>query len=62
MGLVKQLPAKPSPKYFFTIGVRRIDYIKILNINKIFKPYKKKNKYRIFVAYYLGSTRLIDNI
>ena len=44
------------------LGVRKIDYIKILNVNKIIKPYKKNKKYRIFIAYYLGSTRLIDNI
>ena len=30
--------------------------------DKIIKPYKRDNKYKIFIAYYLGSTRLIDNI
>mgnify|MGYP001415629661 CR=1 FL=1 len=44
------------------LGARKIDYIEKLNINRMIKPYYKKNKYRIFVAYYLGSTRLIDNI
>ena len=29
---------------------------------KIIKPYKRTNKHKIFIAYYLGSTRLIDNI
>ena len=43
-------------------GVKKIDYIEILNINKLIKPYKKYRKFRIFIAYYLGSTRLIDNI
>ena len=37
------------------MGAKKIDYIKILDINKIIKPYKKKNKYKIFLAYYLGS-------
>ena len=46
----------------FMLGVRKIDYVKILDINKLTKPYKRNNKYKIFVAYYLGSTRLIDNI
>jgi pantothenate synthetase len=36
--------------------------LKIININRIVKPYKTKNEYKIFVAYFLGSTRLIDNI
>ena len=46
----------------FKFGIKKIDYIEILDINKIIKPYKKINKYKIFVAYYLGTTRLIDNI
>ena len=44
------------------LGANKIDYIKILNINKINKPYKKTKKNKIFIAYYLRSTRLIDNI
>ena len=44
------------------MGACKIDYFKILNINKLTKPYKKKIKYRVFIAYYLKTTRLIDNI
>ena len=44
------------------MGVKKIDYIEIFNVNKIIKPFKKEIKYKIFFAYYLGSTRLIDNI
>ena len=44
------------------LGTTKIDYIKIFDINKIVKPYKKNKKYKIFIAYYLGKTRLIDNI
>ena len=44
------------------LGVNKIEYIEILNINKLIKPYIKNNKYKIFIAYYLGTTRLIDNI
>ena len=49
-------------KKILNFGIKKIDYIKIININKIIKPYKKIKKYRIFIAYYLRSTRLIDNI
>ena len=49
-------------KDIFKIGSTKIDYIKLLDINKLIKPYKRKNKYRIFIAYYLRNIRLIDNI
>ena len=48
--------------WFLKLGVTKIDYIKVLDINKLIKPYDKKNEHRIFIAYYLGKTRLIDNI
>ena len=51
-----------SKKILYSIGVRKIDYIEILNINKIIRPFKKNVKYKIFLAYFLGDTRLIDNI
>jgi len=49
-------------KKIFEAGATKIDYVKILDINKIIKPYKDKKVYKIFIAYYLGKTRLIDNI
>ena len=49
-------------KRMLEFGVSKIDYVKVLNINKITKPYKKNNAFRIFIAYYLGAVRLIDNI
>ena len=49
-------------KNIYHLVAKKIDYIKLININKILRPYKKKSKYKIFIAYYLGSTRLIDNI
>ena len=49
-------------KEIIKLGVRKIDYLEILDINKLIKPFKKKSYFRIFIAYYLGTTRLIDNI
>ena len=49
-------------KKIFKFGVGKIDYIKILDVNKMIKPYKKNSKYKIFIAYYLSQTRLIDNV
>jgi len=58
----KKLSLNVIKSNFFKLGVKKIDYIKLLDINKLIRPYKKKNNYRIFIAYYLGKTRLIDNI
>ena len=42
-------------------GINKIDYIEAYNTKTLTKP-KSGNKYRIFIAFYLGKTRLIDNI
>ena len=60
--LKKKISLNNIKKIILEIGVSKIDYLKILNINKIIKPFKKKIKKKIFIAYYLRSTRLIDNI
>ena len=44
------------------IGLSKIDYISLLDVNKIIKPYKRRKEYKLFIAYYIGKTRLIDNI
>ena len=44
------------------LDIKKIDYIEILDINKIVKPFKRKPIKRIFIAYYLKKVRLIDNI
>ena len=49
-------------KIIYKFGVRKIDYIKILDVNRLIKPYKKNKNYKIFISYYLKTTRLIDNI
>ena len=58
----KNIYLRNIKKKLFEAGATKIDYIKILDINKIIKPYKGKKVYKIFVAYYLGKNRLIDNI
>jgi len=51
-----------TKKEILLLGANKIDYVSKININKIFKPYKKKSNYKVFIAYYLRSVRLIDNI
>ena len=58
----KRIYLKDIKRKILEIGVAKIDYIEILDINKLIKPYKKKSIYKIFISYYLGKTRLIDNI
>jgi len=58
----KKLSLVSVKRKIFMLGARKIDYVTMLDINKLTKPYKRNNKYKIFVAYYLDSTRLIDNI
>ena len=58
----KNILLKEIKKKILDFGVKKIDYIEILDVNKLVRPYKKIKKLKIFIAYYLGSTRLIDNI
>ena len=58
----KKLSIKKIKNTIVRIGVSKIDYIEALDVNNLVKNNKNKKNYRIFIAYYLGSTRLIDNI
>jgi len=53
---------KNYKKDLFKLGVTKIDYIKVYDINTLKKPLNKKVEFKIFVAYYLDKVRLIDNI
>jgi pantoate--beta-alanine ligase len=48
-------------KIIYSFGVKKIDYIEVININEYFNFYKTHKKFRIFIAYHLKSIRLIDN-
>jgi len=53
---------KSIKRKIYKLGATKIDYLEILDINKLIRPYFKNNKYKIFIAYYLDRIRLIDNI
>ena len=54
---------KKIKRIIYNFGVDKIEYLRVLNINNLIKPFNKKGKkYKIFISYYLGKIRLIDNI
>ena len=57
----KQISLNVIKKDLYKMGIKNIDYISIIDINKIIRPFINRKKIKIFIAYYLGSTRLIDN-
>ena len=58
----KKISTNLMRKKIIDMGVSKIDYLEVLDVNKLVKPFKKKTLYKVFVAYYLNLTRLIDNI
>ena len=58
----KKILLKEIKNKILKFGTKKIDYIKILDVNKLIRPYKQNIRCKIFIAYYLNSTRLIDNI
>ncbi|MBA1338374.1 MAG: pantoate--beta-alanine ligase [Pelagibacterales bacterium] len=60
--LNKRINTKNIKNKINNLGVKKIEYLKAIDINNIFKQNNMKKKYKIFFAYYLRNIRLIDNI
>jgi len=60
--ILKKISLKHIKSKITKFGVEKIDYLNILDLNKLIKPHKKKINKKIFIAYYINSVRLIDNI
>ena len=60
--LSNKITKKSIKRKIHNLGATKIDYIEILDINNLAKPYSKNSRYKIFIAYYLREIRLIDNI
>ena len=43
------------------LKISKVDYVELYNLNTLKKPMNKKENFNLFVAYYLGNIRLIDN-
>jgi len=46
-------------KKIISFGVKKLDYVEILDLKTLKKP--KKNKFNLFFAFYIGKIRFIDN-
>ena len=46
-------------KKIISMGVNKVDYIKLIDLKTLKKP--RKNKFNLFYALYIGKVRLIDN-
>ncbi len=57
----RKINLRQIKKKIINMGIK-IDYLEILDVNKIIKPFKKIANKKIFIAYYLNSIRMIDNI
>ena len=62
--LVKHLNNKKSEiiENIKKLGVKKINYLECLNLKTFKEPQNINIKFNIFVAYYLGKVRLIDNL
>ena len=49
-------------KDLMNLGVTKINYIELYNSKTLKRPKNKREKFKIFIAFYLNKTRLIDNI
>ena len=48
-------------KKLINYGFSKVDYLEIYNENNLSKKNIKKNNLRVFIAAWIGKTRLIDN-
>ena len=43
-------------------GINKIDYLECLNLNTLKSPQREGENFNLFIAYYVGKVRLIDNL
>ena len=44
-----------------SFGVKKVDYVEIIDLKTLKKPKKNKSKFNLFFAFYIGKVRFIDN-
>ncbi|MBO6482467.1 MAG: pantoate--beta-alanine ligase [Pelagibacteraceae bacterium] len=43
------------------LGVKKVDYVELIDLKTLEKPKKNKIKFNLFFAFYIGEVRIIDN-
>ena len=49
-------------KKIYSLGIKKIDYIEPVNLVNLKKAKRFDEKFNVFLAFYIGNVRLIDNI
>ena len=44
------------------LGIKKVEYVKCINLSNLIEPKLSISKFNIFISYYINKTRLIDNI
>ena len=57
-----EFSAKKIKMEIMQLGIKKIDYVDLLNIHNMTKTISTKASFNIFIAFYLGKIRLIDNL
>tara|TARA_A100001011_G_scaffold396738_1_gene495410 strand:+ start:2851 stop:3669 length:819 start_codon:yes stop_codon:yes gene_type:complete len=58
---IKKINLSNVKKKILNIGVKKIDYIEVINLDNLNKAKKYSENFNIFSAFYVGKVRLIDN-
>ena len=61
MDTPRSYSAEVLQKKLINYGFSKVDYLEIYNENNLSKKNIKKNNLRVFIAAWIGKTRLIDN-
>ena len=58
---IKKINLLQMKKEILNFGVKKIDYLEAINLNNLRKAKKFNENFNIFLAFYVGNVRLIDN-
>ena len=60
-GNLKNINFSKLKKQIKKIGIKKVDYIELINLSNLNKAKKFNERFNIFTAFYVKKVRLIDN-